>query len=47
MTTLFLIRHGLTAVTGKTLYGRTAGCRSTHVGWRRQKRLRIGWRPCA
>ena len=25
MTTLFLIRHGLTAVTGKTLYGRTAG----------------------
>ena len=23
MTTLFLIRHGLTAVTGKTLYGRT------------------------
>lgn len=25
MTTLFLIRHGLTAVTGKTLYGRTPG----------------------
>jgi len=25
MTTLFLIRHGLTAVTGKTLYGRTTG----------------------
>lgn len=25
MTTLFLIRHGLTAQTGKTLYGRTAG----------------------
>lgn len=25
MTTLFLIRHGLTAVTGKTLYGRTSG----------------------
>ena len=25
MTTLFLIRHGLTAVTGKTLYGRTRG----------------------
>lgn len=27
MTTLFLIRHGLTAVTGKTLYGRTPGVR--------------------
>jgi probable phosphoglycerate mutase len=25
VTTLFLIRHGLTAVTGKTLYGRTSG----------------------
>lgn len=25
MTTLFLIRHALTAVTGKTLYGRTSG----------------------
>ena len=25
MTTLFLVRHGLTAVTGKTLYGRTPG----------------------
>src|SRR5262245_53526565 len=25
MTTLFLIRHGLTAVTGSRLYGRTAG----------------------
>jgi probable phosphoglycerate mutase len=25
MATLFLIRHGLTAVTGKTLYGRTPG----------------------
>jgi probable phosphomutase (TIGR03848 family) len=25
MTTLFLIRHGLTAATGKTLYGRTSG----------------------
>jgi probable phosphoglycerate mutase len=25
MTTLFLIRHGLTAVTGRTLYGRTPG----------------------
>jgi probable phosphomutase (TIGR03848 family) len=25
VTTLFLIRHGLTAVTGKTLYGRTPG----------------------
>jgi probable phosphomutase (TIGR03848 family) len=25
MTTLFLIRHGLTAQTGKTLYGRTSG----------------------
>lgn len=25
MTTLFLIRHGLTAITGKTLYGRTSG----------------------
>ncbi len=25
MTTLFLIRHGLTAITGKTLYGQTRG----------------------
>ena len=41
VTTLFLIRHGLTAVTGKTLYGRTAVCRSTSVGVRRPRRSRI------
>jgi probable phosphomutase (TIGR03848 family) len=32
MTTLFLIRHGLTAVTGKTLYGRTPGVRLDERG---------------
>jgi probable phosphomutase (TIGR03848 family) len=32
MTTLFLIRHGLTAQTGKTLYGRTRGIPLDHRG---------------
>jgi probable phosphomutase (TIGR03848 family) len=32
MTTLFLIRHGLTAQTGRTLYGRTAGIELDHRG---------------
>src|SRR5712691_8598672 len=32
MTTLFLIRHGLTAQTGKTLYGRTPGVPLDHRG---------------
>jgi probable phosphomutase (TIGR03848 family) len=32
MTTLFLIRHGLTAQTGKTLYGQTKGIPLDHRG---------------
>lgn len=32
MTTLFVIRHGLTAQTGTTLYGRTAGIPLDHRG---------------
>jgi probable phosphomutase (TIGR03848 family) len=32
MTTLFLIRHGLTAQTGKTLYGQTPGIELDHRG---------------
>jgi probable phosphoglycerate mutase len=32
MTTVFFIRHGLTAQTGKTLYGRTAGITLDHRG---------------
>lgn len=32
MSTLFLIRHGLTAQTGKTLYGRTEGIPLDHRG---------------
>lgn len=32
MATLFLIRHGLTAQTGTTLYGRTAGINLDHRG---------------
>ena len=32
MTTLFLIRHGLTAQTGRSLYGQTRGIRLDHRG---------------
>ena len=39
MTTLFLIRHGLTAVTGKTLYGRTPGIRLDDRGRAQAERL--------
>jgi len=39
MTTLFLIRHGLTAVTGKTLYGRTPGISLDDRGRAQAERL--------
>jgi probable phosphoglycerate mutase len=39
MTTLFLIRHGLTAVTGKTLYGRTPGIPLDDRGHTQAERL--------
>ena len=32
MTTLFLVRHGLTAQTGHVLYGRTPGIPLDHRG---------------
>lgn len=39
MTTLFLIRHGLTAITGKTLYGRTSGISLDDRGRSQAERL--------
>lgn len=39
MTTLFLIRHGVTAVTGKTLYGRTPGISLDERGRSQAERL--------
>jgi probable phosphomutase (TIGR03848 family) len=39
MTTLFLIRHGLTAVTGSRLYGRTPGIRLDERGRRQAAAL--------
>jgi probable phosphomutase (TIGR03848 family) len=39
MTTLFLIRHGLTAVTGSRLYGRTAGIHLDERGRRQAAAL--------
>ena len=39
MTTLFLIRHALTAVTGKTLYGRTPGVSLDDRGREQAERL--------
>jgi probable phosphomutase (TIGR03848 family) len=39
MTTLFLIRHGLTAVTGSRLYGRTAGIHLDEGGRRQAAAL--------
>jgi len=39
MTTLFLIRHGLTAITGKTLYGRTPGISLDERGRSQAERL--------
>src|SRR5919106_65380 len=39
MTTLFLIRHGLTAVTGSRLYGRTPGIHLDERGHRQAAAL--------
>ena len=45
MTTLFLIRHGLTAVTGKTLYGRTTGISLDDRGRAQAERLAERFAP--
>ncbi len=45
MTTLFLIRHGLTAVTGKTLYGQTRGISLDARGRAQAERLAERFTP--
>ncbi len=45
MTTLFLLRHGLTAVTGKTLYGRTRGISLDERGRAQAEQLAARFAP--
>jgi len=45
MTTLFLLRHGLTAVTGKTLYGQTGGISLDERGRGQAERLAERFAP--